>query len=89
MRSKRTKHFRALFAALPASVQHEANEAYRRFQADPMHPGLHFKPVKAHSLVYAARVGLHYRVLAIRRPEHWLWFWIGTHAEYDKLLARL
>jgi hypothetical protein len=89
VRSKRTKQFRTLFAALPASVQREANEAYRRFQADPAHPSLHLKQVKAHGPVYAARVGLHYRALAIRKPDYWLWFWIGTHAEYDKLLAQL
>jgi hypothetical protein len=89
VRSKRTRGFRQLFAALPASVQSEANEAYQRFRADPTHPSLHFKQVQAHSAVYAARVGLHYRALAVRRPQYWLWFWIGTHAEYDKLLARL
>jgi hypothetical protein len=42
-----------------------------------------------HGPVYAARVGLHYRALAIRKPDYWLWFWIGTHADYDKLLAQL
>jgi hypothetical protein len=48
VKSKRTKRFRALFEALPASVQEEANEAYRHFQMDPTHPGLHFRPVQAH-----------------------------------------
>ncbi len=89
MRSKRTRQFRTLFEALPVSVQREANQAYRHFQADPAHPSLHFKQVSARGSVYAARVGLHYRALAIRMPDYWLWFWIGTHADYDRLLAQM
>ena len=27
-----------------------------------------------------------YRALGIEIDEGMLWFWIGTHAEYDKLL---
>jgi len=88
MKSKRTKQFRALFAALPESVQQQANEAYRLFQANPSHPGLSFKQVSPRGPVYSVRVGIHYRALAIRKPDYFLWFWIGSHAEYDKLLAR-
>ena len=39
--------------------------------------------------VYATRVGLHYRALAIRMPDYWLWFWIGAHADYDRILAQM
>jgi hypothetical protein len=70
-------------------VHREANEAYRRFQADPTHPSLRFKQAHSREPIYAARVGLHYRALALRTPDYWLRFWIGTHAEYDKLLRRL
>jgi hypothetical protein len=33
-------------------------------------------------------VGLHYRALAVEHEGDLVWFWIGNHAEYDKLLAR-
>jgi hypothetical protein len=89
VRSKRTRRFRELFEALPAEVQREANAAYARFRQNPRHPGLHFTQVHGAQAVYSARVGLHYRALAVRQPDHWLWFWIGTHAEYDRLLAQL
>ena len=89
MKSKRTKRFKVLFAALPVSAQRDANEAYRHFRTDPAHPGLHFRQVNESLAVYSARVGIHYRALAIRREDHWLWFWIGTHAEYDRLLDRM
>ncbi len=89
MRSKRSKQFRALFEALPEAVQRQANEAYRIFKSDPTHPGLAFKPISSTSTVYSVRVGIHYRALAFRRADYWLWFWIGPHAEYDKLIDRL
>ena len=89
MRSKRSKRFRSLFNALPHSVQQQAKEAYRLFQADPSHPGLHFKPVDpSDPHVYSARVGIHYRVIGVREPDgSILWVWIGSHAEYDKLIG--
>jgi hypothetical protein len=89
MKSKRTKRFRALFAELPESVQRQANDAYRLFQANPSHPSLSFKQISPNGPVYSVRMGLHYRALAIRNPDHLLWFWIGSHAEYDKMLSRL
>ena len=89
MRSKRTKHFRELFAALPKDAQKQASAAYQQFTVDPSHPGLMFKQVSAKGPTYSARVGIHYRALAVRQRDHWLWFWIGAHGEYDKLLAQI
>jgi hypothetical protein len=34
------------------------------------------------------RVGLYYRALGVAVDGGVLWFWIGTHAHYDKLIAR-
>jgi hypothetical protein len=78
MKSKRTKQFRALFAELPESVQQQANEAYRLFRSNSSHPSLFFKQVSPKGPVYSVRVGIHYRALAIRQPDCWLWFWIGS-----------
>jgi hypothetical protein len=52
-------------------------------KAAPDHPSLRFKKVGA---IYSARVGLHYRALARHRGDNFYWFWIGSHAEYDRLL---
>jgi hypothetical protein len=37
--------FRRDFAKLPREIQQRARTAYRRFKADPTHPGLQFKPL--------------------------------------------
>ena len=89
MTSHVTRRFCAMFAALPAHVQRQAREAYRLFRQDPSHAGLHFKQVHADPLLYSARVGISYRAVCVRDGPTVVWFWIGTHAAYDQLLASL
>jgi hypothetical protein len=33
------------------------------------------------------RVGISHRALGVETEDGVLWFWIGTHAEYDKLVG--
>jgi hypothetical protein len=89
MRSKRTAQFRRLFDQLPHDIQQLAHHAYQQFLADPSYPGLDFKQVSKKGPTYSVRVGIHYRALAIRSADYWLWFWIGSHAEYDRLLQQI
>ena len=89
MNSHITRRFREMFAALPEHVQKQAREAYRLFRQNPFHPGLHFKEVHADPLLYAARVGISYRAVCVRDGDTVVWFWIGSHAAYDQLLAQL
>ena len=72
------------YRALPREVRRKAVESFHRLKADPRHPGLHFKPVGRY---WSARVGAHHRALAVRDNSTFVWFWIGTHAEYDRLIA--
>lgn len=89
MKSRTTERFRRKLASLPAEVRELARRAYRRFQADPSHPGLRFRQVHETLPVYSARVGLHYRAVCTVDDDEAVWFWIGSHAEYDALLDRL
>ena len=83
MQHRRTKSFREAYEALPPDTQLLADKSFQLLKSDLKHPSLKFKKVPAG---WAARVGLHYRALAVERPYGFLWFWIGTHAEYDKLI---
>jgi hypothetical protein len=69
---------------LPADVQRTADKAFELLKADPYHPSIHLKKVDE---VWSARVGLHHRALAIRASDGLLWFWIGTHADYDDIIG--
>ncbi len=87
MNSRTTHGFRKSFAALPAHVQRQARDAYRLFRQNPAHPGLRFKQVDYDPPMYSARVGINDRALGFRDGDTVIWFWIGSHAEYDQILA--
>ncbi len=89
MNSRTVRGFRELFAALPATVQQQAREAYRLFRENAAHPGLRFKKVHPDPPVYSARVGISYRAVGILDGDTLVWFWIGSHANYDRLLTHL
>jgi hypothetical protein len=44
------------------------------------------KRVHEHNPIYSVRIGLHYRALGLKEDDTIIWFWIGSHAEYDKLI---
>ena len=89
MTSHTTARFRKAFAALPEPVQQRAREAYRLFQQNPTDPRLQFKRVHTTREIYSARVGLGHRALAVRDGDTVIWFWIGSHADYDTMLKSL
>jgi len=74
-----------LLSDLPADTQREAKRAYRLFQSNPAHPGLQFKKLEGDDDIYSARIGLGYRALAVMRKGHVVWYWIGSHSDYDRL----
>lgn len=85
IQSRATRRFWRLFSSLPPEVQQEARRAYRLFRADPAHPGLQFKKLQGEDNIYSARIGLGYRALAVMKSERAVWYWIGSHSEYDRL----
>jgi hypothetical protein len=78
-----TSRFWSCYAALPDSVQSNADRAYELLKVDPSHPSLHFKKVGKY---WSVRAGQSHRALGKEIKQGILWFWIGTHAEYDKLI---
>ena len=84
MKHKTTSSFWVCYKKLPPEICELADKNFRLLQADSTHPSLHFKKV---GKVWSARVGSHYRAIATPVEDGFLWVWIGTHSEYDKLLA--
>jgi hypothetical protein len=81
--------FFALYRALPEPVRRQARQSYDLFRQDPHHPSLRFRQVHPVRPIFSARVGLHYRAVGVREGNDIFWFWIGSHAEYDRLLSQL
>ena len=89
MNSKTTREFRERLSELPAYVQRQARESYALFRQNPAHPGLRFRQVHPTPPIYSARVGIGYRAVGSLEGDTVVWFWIGSHAEYDRLLRLL
>jgi mRNA-degrading endonuclease RelE of RelBE toxin-antitoxin system len=88
VRSRTTERFRKALAALPREIQEQARAAYRQFLRDPHHPGLRFKPVHPSQPIYSARIGRGYRAVGVLDGDTVVWYWIGSHAEYDRIITR-
>ena len=89
MISRATERFWKAFASLPPHVQRKAREAYQLWQQNPHHPGLQFKQVHTREPIYSVRVGIGWRAVGVKSDNTMVWFWIGSHAEYDQLLSKL
>ena len=76
--------FWTLYEALPTDIRQLADKNYQLLKSDPRHPSLHFKKVGEY---WSVRIGAHHRALAVQIEAGMYWFWIGTHADYDKIVA--
>ena len=78
-----TSRFRKCFENLPEPVKNVSKRNFNLLKANPSHPSLHFKKV---GKVWSVRAGLNYRALAVEDDEDFIWVWIGTHDEYERML---
>lgn len=88
MRSRTTEKFRALYQSIPKPIQEKARTAYQLWSQNPQHPSLRFKKVHVKLPIYSVRIDLDWRAVGILEKDEVIWFWIGPHAEYEKLLRR-
>jgi hypothetical protein len=84
MRHFASPSFWTAYHKLPTPIRQLADRNYVLLKDNPQHPSLHFKKV---GHFWSVRVGLHYRALAIEVEEGLLWFWIGSHSDYDTLTS--
>ena len=89
MNSHSTERFRETLEQLPKETRRNAQEAYRLWQQDPQHPSLQFKRIHSTKPDYSVHVGLGWRAVGLRRGDNMVWYWIGSHADYEKLISRL
>ncbi len=87
MISRTTRTFWKCFDALSPEARRQAARAYVLWRADPFHGSLRFKCISEAHGVWSARIGLHWRALGTRDGGSVIWFWIGSHADYDRLIG--
>jgi hypothetical protein len=72
---------------LPAEIRTQAASAFELWRRDRYHQSLHFKRVHPSRPMFSVRVGLRYRALGMVDGDTITWFWIGSHADYDRLIG--
>jgi hypothetical protein len=88
MISRITQRFRKSFAELLEKIQRKTKAAYRLFKENPYHPSLHLKQIHTVMPVYSVRMTVNYRAMGVRENDEIVWFWIGTHSDYEKLISQ-
>jgi len=76
--------FWSLYGKLPEEIRELADKHYELLKANPRHPSLHLKRIEE---LWSVRIGQHYRAIGIDAAGGIQWIWIGSHADYDKLIA--
>jgi hypothetical protein len=89
VRSRVNERFRKAFDSLPEDIQRRAREAYERWHENPAHPSLQYKKIHDTQPVYSVRVGLGWRAIGMLQGDVMIWFWIGPHSEYDRLVGQM
>ena len=84
MRHFASPAFWKAYAQLPAAIRDLADKNFALLKREPNHRSLHFKKV---GRFWSARVGLRYRALATEVDGGLLWFWIGSHGDYDAMIG--
>ncbi len=84
MKSKATSSFWQGYSRLPAKVQTAADKQYSIWLDDPFHSSVRFKKV---GRFWSARITGSYRTLGVMDGDTVVWFFIGSHAEYDQILS--
>ena len=79
-----TPEFWKLYRDLPAEVRSLARKNYQLWREQPFHPSLKFKKIGREK--WSVRVGIHYRAVGKFERDIFVWDWIGTHGEYDRLV---
>ena len=86
MKSQASQRFWRLFHDLPEDIQRLAEKNYDLWKNDPSHPPLRFRRLEGREDLVTIRIGDHYLALGIMDGGRVTWVWIGTHADYDRLI---
>jgi hypothetical protein len=83
MKHRAVPEFWICYRSLPSEIQKLADKNFELLKRDPHHRSLRFKRIGRN---WTARVGLHYRAVAVQDADEYVWIWIGHHSEYDRMI---
>jgi hypothetical protein len=92
-RNRTTRHFRELYDRLPVRIQKLTRKACHLFGHQPDHPSFRRHVLKqtrtgqhqAESI--SISITMQYRAIYVVVDNLNVWYWIGTHAQYDRFIG--
>ncbi len=93
-RNVRTASYRQMLGHLPAWVASLADHAFVKFRDNPAHPSLKLHPLSSDGRgrhragSFSVSVNRQYRAIYAVDGETNVWYWIGTHNDYDVFTGR-
>ena len=94
-KNRRLRSFREQYDALPEPVKALAVKTFRMFLVNAQHPALschELKPTRRGRHIaesYAVYLSMKYRAIYFVSGDTNVWYWIGTHAEYDHFTGKI
>ena len=85
----RTREFKEQFGRLPEDIRRLAEAAFGLFCEDPSHRSLRLHALKERdkgqhrSDSFTVSINMKYRAIFTRDGNTNVWYWIGSHADYD------
>ncbi len=83
MRHQADHEFWEGYATLPPQTRNQADKAFALLKQNPKHPSLHFKKIGRR---WSVRIGSKHRALALEIDDGFLWYWIGPHDAYERMI---
>ena len=77
------------FRDLPEKIKNRARRNYQTWKRNKNHPGLEFKRIHSVKPIYSVRIGIGWRAIGLKNNDTIIWFWIGSHGNYDKIILQL
>ena len=78
-----TPRFWRCYDALPDATRAAADRSYELLKTNSSHPSLHLKKV---GKFWSVRATASHRALGVEAESGIVWFWIGSHADYERLI---
>jgi len=88
LKSVRNPVFKKLYFNLPKEIQTQADKTFHLWKENRHHPSLHFKKIDDSPIMYSIRIGLNWRALCVQNLDTYIWFWIGSHEDYNQLIKQ-
>lgn len=85
MHHRTTRRFWKCFDDLPEAVKRTAKKNFELLKKNPSHPSL----LKKVGKLWSVRAGINHRALAVEDGEDFIWVWIGTHDEYERMIKEM